>query len=161
MHPSNDPEINLQRRLIAQGREQLPELGLFGTLWTYVWAAAGVLIAASIIFAILGSVLETLQNLWAAQSNALRVLGGTAAVIAIAGPLYFLRRTKLAVYGLLELAFGLASTAHASKTLPGKDRTDISIIMVGCVYLIVRGLDNYFRGRNEHRKPTVPLHRTN
>jgi hypothetical protein len=153
MNPWDDPEIKLQRQLIAQGREESPELGVFGTLWTYAWTAASVLIAAGIIFALLGEATHAFRSIWTAtKSDLLRALLGTAIVAATAASLYWLRIKRLLFYGMLEVAFGLASTARACITVSGKATVDVLVIMAGCVYLVVRGLDNYFRGRAEPRR---------
>jgi hypothetical protein len=156
MQPWDDPEVRLQQRLIAQGREAPPELGLFGTIWTYAWAAAGVLVAAAIIFALLGSAVEFLRTVWTAtKSDFLRALGGTMFVAVVSAGLFLIRRKQLVVYGLLEIAFGLASTARACTTVSAKPAADAFVLMAGCVYLIVRGLDNYFRGRTEVQVKTT------
>jgi hypothetical protein len=146
MRPWNDPEIKFQRRPIAPGREEPP--GALETIWTYAWAAASVLLAAAFIFALLGDAVSVVRSIWVGtKSDLLRAFVGTAMVASTAGGLFFLRRKRLVLYGLLEIAIGLASTARACVTVSGKETVDVAVIMAGCVYLIVRGLDNYANGR--------------
>lgn len=148
-NPGDDPEVKLQHQLIQAGREKEPELGAFGTIWTHAWFLASVLVATSVIFVLLGKALDRLWLFWSGLTdNSIRAVVGTFAVAVVAGALYVFREAKRMYYGLLELAFGLASTAHACQTASTKP-FEVFLAMAASVYLIVRGLENYFKGRVE------------
>lgn len=71
----------------------------------------------------------------------------TFAALIIASVLFYIREYDRFLYALMELAFGLVSTWYAVSTLTS-DPTGWPVV-IGAMYLIVRGLDNFKHGHNQ------------
>jgi hypothetical protein len=146
--PGNDPEVRLGMWEARRGIPP-PEPGPIGQVFLLVWPVLGVLVAAMLIFALLGQIAQGLREYLAAPAaDGVKALKGVSAGAALAAALYILRRAKLMVYGMLEIAFGIANTAHVSiaATASGTELT-VLIPFAASVYVLVRGLDNFFKGR--------------
>ncbi|MEP7367142.1 MAG: hypothetical protein ABI972_28105 [Acidobacteriota bacterium] len=150
MNPWKDPELRLRREEAKRGIPS-PEPGLVGTFLIVAAPFLQILFIAAVIFAGMDTSTQLLRDALVSITDPhVRAVRATAFAALAAGVLYKMRRLRLMEYGIIEVAFGLASTAWTSTTIDNtKSRIDVLVILAGCVYLLVRGLDNFFRGKAE------------
>ena len=66
---------------------------------------------------------------------------------------YFFRCRRLIVYGQLEVLVGIAGAAYVVNQILGKADGNMAIVFTwaAAIYVIVRGLDNWYKGLQRHR----------
>jgi asparagine N-glycosylation enzyme membrane subunit Stt3 len=103
-----------------------------------------------VICGIVGLTQKSIEQGSAQIRNAPTTLIGLFVVCAVAFGLYWVRRKARSIYGTTELLFAIGLAWHLLPSNPVAeiDLSDIQFVglMTGCVYLMVRGMDNIEQG---------------
>jgi hypothetical protein len=83
------------------------------------------------------------------------ILFGTVAILIVAVALFMLKESPHAIYyALLELAFATATALFTLGPIhnPNSSLLTTCISIGGCIYLVVRGCDNYAKAKEKKRR---------
>jgi hypothetical protein len=137
--------LDMSRRTLKTTNRFARIAFLLDTLSLFSWVALAAL-AASVSPWLSAPIAFLVSTLRAGGSGTLAV--AVLGVLAACFGLYALRRRHRLLYGLVELAVGLAAVRNGLEALQG-GRSDASawLGLAGAAYLFIRGLDNVVVGR--------------
>lgn len=106
-----------------------------------------------VILSLYSSVVDSVSWMQAPNFNANLANAISLFVVSISGYILFLVRKRYrSMYGATEILVGLAIAANNAQSLYKKGDFDLTLILAfitAGVYLVVRGLDNFYEGRKE------------
>lgn len=133
-YTGNRAEEDLPVGLFSVVLSSLVSIGLFLGAWALV----------RLLYTVLTRVLSNVP------ATPIYGIGVGIAALALGSLLYVLRERKRAVYACLELGAGFGTAVEAWIRLsPTPNTSALFISLLGSVYVIVRGLDNFAKARSE------------
>jgi threonine/homoserine/homoserine lactone efflux protein len=84
-----------------------------------------------------------------------RDLVGTLTILIFGIALYRLREKRRMYYAVFEISFALVSTWISINNIEDRPNMTTWIALAGAVYLIIRGIDNYNKAKDEIENPAT------